>query len=106
MYSIYQIYQSEELVYSLYHTMNNQYSDKTKLDIILTAPTTPLTLCTGYYLEPNLYSIKLYQDGIDNALKANEILSTLQDKPTEAVEEKPKAKKPRTKKAQQPKAVS
>lgn len=103
MYSIYQIFQSEQLVYSTYHTMNNQYSDKTKLDIILTAPTTPLTLCTGYYLEPHLYSIKLYQQGISNALEATEIISKLDtdtsiSKDNSSTVKAIKTRKPRVKK--------
>lgn len=77
MYSIYQIYQSEKVVYSTYHTMNNQYSDTTKLDIILTSPVAPYYLVDDYFKHPDQFSIQLVKDGISNTLEANEILLKL-----------------------------
>ena len=88
MYSIYQIYQSDKVVYSIYHTMNNQYSDTTKLDIVLNSPVTPYYLVDGYFKQPELFTIKLVKDGISNALEANEILLKLINSSIDTVIEK------------------
>ena len=103
MYSIYKIYQAEELVYATYHTMNNQYSDTTKLDIIINSPITPYYLVEAYFKNSSQFSIKLHKDGISNALDASQLLSTLLSNQTSntAIEQsKPttKPKKSRTKK--------
>ena len=103
MYSIYKIYQAEELVYATYHTMNNQYSDTTKLDIIINSPITPYYLVEAYFKNSSQFSIKLHKDGISNALDASQLLSALLSNQTSntAIEEsKPttKPKKSRTKK--------
>lgn len=103
MYSIYKIYQAEELVYATYHTMNNQYSDTTKLDIIINSPITPYYLVDAYFKNSSQFSIKLHKDGISNALDASQLLSALLSNQTSntAIEEsKPitKPKKSRTKK--------
>ena len=103
MYSIYKIYQVEELVYATYHTMNNQYSDTTKLDIIINSPITPYYLVDAYFKNSSQFSIKLHKDGISNALDASQLLSALLSNQTSntAIEESkptPKPKKSRTKK--------
>ena len=103
MYSIYKIYQAEELVYATYHTMNNQYSDTTKLDIIINSPITPYYLVDAYFKNSSQFSIKLHKDGISNALDASQLLSALLSNQTlnTAIEESkptPKPKKSRTKK--------
>ena len=103
MYSIYKIYQAEELVYATYHTMNNQYSDTTKLDIIINSPITPYYLVDAYFKNSSQFSIKLHKDGISNALDASQLLSALLSNQTSntAIEESkptPKPKKTRTKK--------
>lgn len=108
MCSIYKIYQAEELVYATYHTMNNQYSDTTKLDIIINSPITPYYLVDAYFKNSSQFSIKLYKDGISNALDASQLLSTLLSNQTsntaiETPKPTPKLKKSRTKKAQQSK---
>ena len=103
MYSIYKIYQVEELVYATYHTMNNQYSDTTKLDIIINSPITTYYLVDAYFKNSSQFSIKLHKDGISNALDASQLLSALLSNQTSntAIEESkptPKPKKSRTKK--------
>lgn len=108
MYSIYQIYQAEKLVYTTYHTMNPDYSDRTKLDLILQSPATPYYLASDYFKAPEQFSIQLLQSSLSNALQANEVIqSLLNPRPSleqAEVEPQPK-KKPRrsTKKAQQSK---
>ena len=98
MYSIYQIYQSDKVVYSIYHTMNNQYSDTTKLDIILNSPVTPYYLVDGYFKQTELFTIKLIKDGISNVLEANEILLKLTNN---SIDTAIKTKKTRIKKSPQ-----
>ena len=103
MYSIYKIYQAEQLVYATYHTMNNQYSDTTKLDIIINSPITPYYLVDAYFKNSSQFSIKLHKDGISNALDASQLLSTLLSNQTsntaiETPKPTPKLKKSRTKK--------
>ncbi|TCB47370.1 hypothetical protein E0H80_16395 [Acinetobacter sp. ANC 4779] len=77
MYSIHKIYQGEALVYVTYHTMNNQYSDTTKLDIIINSPVTPYKLVDDYFKHPEQFSIQLHKDGISNTLEANEIIQNI-----------------------------
>ena len=100
---MYKIYQAEELVYATYHTMNNQYSDTTKLDIIINSPITPYYLVDAYFKNSSQFSIKLHKDGISNALDASQLLSTLLSNQTsntaiETPKPTPKLKKSRTKK--------
>lgn len=83
--------------------MNNQYSDTTKLDIIINSPITPYYLVEAYFKNSSQFSIKLHKDGISNALDASQLLSALLSNQTlnTAIEEsKPttKPKKTRTKK--------
>lgn len=83
--------------------MNNQYSDTTKLDIIINSPITPYYLVDAYFKNSSQFSIKLHKDGISNALDASQLLSALLSNQTSntAIEEsKPitKPKKSRTKK--------
>lgn len=103
MYSIYKIYQAEELVYATYHTINNQYSDTTKLDIIINSPITPYYLVEAYFKNSSQFSIQLHKDAISNALDASQLLSALLSNQTSntVIEESPttKPKKSRTKKA-------
>ena len=98
MYSIYKIYQAEELVYATYHTMNNQYSDTTKLDIIINSPVTPYKLVDDYFKHPEQFSIQLHKEGISNALEANEIIQNIPLSSSNTVIKKTKTKKLSTKK--------
>lgn len=108
MYSIYQIYQADKLVYTTYHTMNPDYPDRTKLDLILQSPVIPYYLASDYFKAPEQFSIQLLQSSLSNALQANEVIqSFLNPRPSleqAEVEPQPK-KKPRRsiKKAQQSK---
>lgn len=108
MYSIYQIYQADKLVYTTYHTMNPDYSDRTKLDLILQSPAIPYYLAAEYFKAPEQFSIKLLQSSLSNALQANEVIQALVNPRSNIeqaeVEPQPK-KKPRRsiKKAQQSK---
>lgn len=106
MYSVYQIYKSNIPVYSTYHTLNLDFSDITKLDLILNSPITPYDLVDSYFKQPELFSIKTIKSGISNALEASEALQThINELDNKAIEE-PRMKKIRTKKAQQSKTVS
>lgn len=83
--------------------MNNQYSDTTKLDIIINSPITPYYLVDAYFKNSSQFSIKLHKDGISNALDASQLLSTLLSNQTsntaiETPKPTPKLKKSRTKK--------
>lgn len=98
MYSIYKIYQAEELVYATCNTMNNQYSDTTKLDIIINSPVTPYKLVDDYFKHPEQFSIQLHKEGISNALEANEIIQNIALSSFNIVIKKPKTKKLSTKK--------
>lgn len=114
MYSIYQIYQSNIPVYATYHTLNQDFADTTKLDLILNSPITPYYLVDAYFKQPELFSIQTIKSGISNALEATEALnnhintsinSSIEDTKTDTVKETkptqsptPKPRKPRTKK--------
>ncbi|MEG6548161.1 hypothetical protein V6C59_20100 [Acinetobacter bereziniae] len=110
MYSLYQIYQSNNPVYATYHTLNTDFADTTKLDLILNSPITPYYLVDAYFKQPELFSIQTIKSGISNALEASEALQTHINtsinssiKDTKADIEKeskpiPKPRKPRTKK--------
>lgn len=106
MYTVYKIYQANKLVYVTYNDIIPQFTDKTKLNVILNSPATPHTLFEDYYRSPDLFSISTHQTSLPNALDASYIVIE-QSKliGTDKPESKPKAaaKKPRTKKAQQSK---
>jgi hypothetical protein len=97
MYHIYQIYQCEELVLTTYHKINPNCSDSTKLDILLNSPATPYTIADSYFKQSEQFKIVTVKTNISNALEANEYIQELKN--TTII----KTKKPRTKKAQQPK---
>lgn len=80
MFSIYQIFQSNKLVYTVAHTINNSYTDTTKLKIIFDAPITPYYLVNEYFRTPHLFSIKMIKTGLSNVLEAQEALSETQAK--------------------------
>lgn len=102
MYSIYQIYQADKLVYTTYHTMNPEYPDRTKLDLILQSPAIPYYLASDYFKAPEQFSIQLLQTSLSNALQANEVIqSLLNPRPSleqAEVEPQPKKKPRRSKK--------
>ena len=107
MYSIYQIYQSNIPVYATYHTLNQDFADTTKLDLILNSPITPYYLVDAYFKQPELFSIQTIKSGISNALEAlqthtnKSINSSIEDAKTDTLKESkptPKPRKPRTKK--------
>ncbi len=97
MYHIYQIYQSEELVLTTYHTINPNYSDSTKLGIIINSPATLNTLVDSYFKQPNQFKIVTVKTNLNNALEANEYINDLINTTIN------KTKKIRNKKAQQSK---
>lgn len=103
MYTVYKIYQANKLVYVTYNDIIPQFTDKTKLNVILNSPAIPHTLFEDYYRSPDLFSITTHQSGLPNALDASYLVIE-QSKliGTDKPESKPKAaaKKPRTKKAQ------
>lgn len=68
MYSIYQIYQSKQLVLITYHTFNTEYSDQTKLNIILQSPATNYLLAD----HKDQLTIQTIATKLSNALEANE----------------------------------
>ncbi|WP_168379740.1 hypothetical protein [Acinetobacter cumulans] len=103
MYSVYKIYQADKLVLVTYHDIIPEFTDTTKLKLILNGPTIPIALFEDYYKSPDLFSITTNETGIYNTLDANQIVQEElkligTDKPGTKL--KPKAtKKPRTKKA-------
>ncbi|MGR3979002.1 hypothetical protein FW754_15325 [Acinetobacter sp. 1207_04] len=99
MYSIYQIYQSDKLVYSTYHTINPDFIDTTKLDLLINSPITPYTLVDSYFKQPDTFSIQTIKSGIDNALEASEALkSYLIEANNRAIDNTIGTRKPRVKK--------
>lgn len=105
MYSVYKIYQADKLVHVTYHDIIPEFTDKTKLNIILNNPTIPHLLFEDYYRSPELFSISTHKTGIPNSLDASYIvIEEAQLIGTDKLELKPKAaKKSGTKKAQQSK---
>ncbi|ELW77050.1 hypothetical protein ACINWC743_A0628 [Acinetobacter sp. WC-743] len=81
MYHIYQIYQSEELVLTTYHTINPNCSDTTKLDIIINSPATLNSIVDSYFKQPDQFKIVTAKTNLNNALEANEYLEFLNNKP-------------------------
>lgn len=96
MYSIYQIYQSEELVLTTYHTINPNCSYSTKLDIIINSPATLNTLVDSYFKQPDQFKIVTVKTNLNNALEANEYIETIINKLINTTINK--TKKSRTKK--------
>lgn len=77
MYHIYQIYQSDELVLTTYHTINPNCPDTTKLDIIINSPATLNTLVDSYFKQPDQFKIVTVNTNLSNALEANEFINDL-----------------------------
>lgn len=74
MYSVYNIYQSDKLVLSIYHDIIPEFTDTTKLKLIFNSPTIPISLFESYFKTPELFSITAHKKGIYNALEASEIV--------------------------------
>lgn len=108
MYSVYKIYQADKLVFVTYSDIIPEFTDTTKLKLILNGPTIPISLFESYFKHPELFSITTHEIGIYNALDANQIVQEQSkligtDKPSiKPSKTKSATKKPRTKK----KAVS
>ncbi len=104
MYSVFNIYQSDKLVLSIYHDIIPEFTDTTKLKLIFNSPTIPISLFESYFKSPELFSIITYKKGIYNALEASEIVQEQTkligtDKPSiKPSKTKSAPKKPRTKK--------
>ncbi|MFX5722639.1 hypothetical protein ABTE70_20410 [Acinetobacter baumannii] len=108
MYSVYKIYQADKLVLVTYHDIIPEFTDTTKLKLILNGPTIPISLFESYFKHPELFSITTYKSGIYNALDASQIVqeeSKLIGTDKLSIKAKTSnraistAKKPRTKKA-------
>ncbi|HCT3680064.1 TPA: hypothetical protein OTU09_002655 [Acinetobacter baumannii] len=108
MYSVYKIYQADKLVLVTYSDIIPEFTDTTKLKLILNGPTIPISLFESYYKSPELFSITTHEIGIYNALDANQIVQEQSkligtDKPSIKAKTLNRAistaKKPRTKKA-------
>ena len=69
MYSIFKIYQSDKLVLVTYHDIIPEFTNTTKLKLILNGPTIPIALFEDYYKSPDLFSITTNETGIYNALE-------------------------------------
>ncbi|WP_034684024.1 hypothetical protein [Acinetobacter sp. 1294596] len=74
MYSVFNIYQADKLVLSIYHDLIPEFTDTTKLKLIFNSPTIPISLFESYFKSPELFSIITYKKGIYNALEASEIV--------------------------------
>jgi len=117
MYSVFNIYQADKLVLSIYHDIIPEFTDTTKLKLIFNSPTIPISLFESYFKSPELFSIVTHKKGIYNALEASEIVqeqtkligsdkpSTLKNKNSNsrAIKSTSAPKKTRTKKAHQSK---
>lgn len=108
MYSVYKIYQADKLVLITYSDIIPEFTDTTKLKLILNGPTIPISLFESYFKHPELFSITTHEIGISNALDANQIVQEQSkligtDKPSIKSKTSNRAistaKKPRTKKA-------
>ncbi|MDH1408485.1 hypothetical protein [Acinetobacter johnsonii] len=109
MYSVYKIYQADKLVLVTYSDLIPEFTDTTKLKLIMNGPTIPISLFEDYFKTPELFSITTYKTGIYNALDASQIVQEESkligtDKPSIKPSKTKSAttRKPRTKK----KAVS
>ncbi|MBD8010263.1 hypothetical protein [Acinetobacter pecorum] len=102
MYSVYKIYQADKLVLVTYYDIIPEFTDTTKLKLILNGPTIPIALFEDYYKSPDLFSITTHETSIYNALDANQIIKEeLKLIGTDKADTRPKlkaTKKPRTKK--------
>lgn len=104
MYSVFNIYQADKLVLSIYHDIIPEFTDTTKLKLIFNSPTIPISLFESYFKSPELFSIVTYKTGVYNALEASEIVQEQTkligtDKPSiKPSKTKSAPKKPRTKK--------
>ncbi len=117
MYSIYKIYQSDKLVFVTYHDIIPEFTDTTKLKLILNGPTIPITVFEAYFKTPELFSIETFKTGLSNALDASLVMQGESkligtDKPkaknktsnnTAKIKTTTTTRKPRTKKALQSK---
>lgn len=97
MYTVFQIYQSDELVLTTYHTISPDFSDSTKLDIIINSPATLNTLVDSYFKQPDQFKIVTAKTNLNNALEANEYIESIINKPINTTINK--IKKPRIKKS-------
>lgn len=109
MYSVYKIYQSDVLVYVVYHDIIPEFTDTTKLKLIFNNPTLPSLLFESYFKAPELFSITTYETGIYNILDASKIVTEqnqligIENLSLNTIKNKTKntTKKPRIKKAPQ-----
>lgn len=107
MYSVYKIYQTDKLVLVTYSDLIPEFTDTTKLKLILNGPTIPINLFESYFKTPELFSITTHEIGISNALDASQIVIEQSkligtDKPSinkKSTNRANKTSKPRTKKA-------
>lgn len=90
MYSVYKIYQSEKLVFVTYHDIIPEFTDETKLKLILNGPIIPSALFESYFKTPELFSIETFKTGLSNALDASIVM---QEESKLIGTDKPKAKK-------------
>lgn len=74
MYSVFNIYQADKHVLSIYHDIIPELTDTTKLKLIFNSPTIPISLFESYFKSTELFSIITYKKGIYNALEASEIV--------------------------------
>ena len=57
MYSVYKIYQADKLVLVTYSDLIPEFTDTTKLKLIMNGPTIPISLFEDYFKTPELFSI-------------------------------------------------
>ncbi|WP_191112922.1 hypothetical protein [Acinetobacter lwoffii] len=74
MYSIYNIYQSDKLVLVTYHDIIPEFTDITKLKIILNTPSIPASVFEDYFKSPDLFYITTHETGITNISDAFQIV--------------------------------
>lgn len=105
MYSVYKIYQADKLVLVTYSDLIPEFTDTTKLKLIMNGPTIPISLFEDYFKTPELFSITTHTHGIYNALDASQIVQEESkligtDKPSIKPSKSKSAttRKPRTKK--------
>ena len=104
MYSVYKIYQADKLVLVTYSDLIPEFTDTTKLKLILNGPTIPISLFESYFKTPELFSITTHEIGVYNALDASQIVQEESkligtDKPSiKPSKTKSATRKPRTKK--------
>jgi len=74
MYSVYKIYQADKLVLVTYSDLIPEFTDTTKLKLIMNGPTIPISLFEDYFKTPELFFITTHTHGIYNALDASQIV--------------------------------